>query len=121
MCAVNALNKHAGSLKRLLSQSESLFHGIADACKEAKMIDSSQLEEIFDRNTGQTLKQRVNHFIDCILLFIDICPDDFGVFLRILADKGSGNKAFERVAKKIAQSCKLSMLFSSIIKIRFYS
>ena len=111
VCAVNALNKHVGSLKRLLSQSESLFRGIADACKEAKMIDSSQLEEIFDRKTGQTLRERVDHFIDCILLFIDICPDDFGVFLHILADKGSGNKAFVTVAERIAQSCKLSICY----------
>ena len=110
VCAVTALNKHAGSLKRLLSQSESLFHGIADACKEAKMIDSSQLEEIFDRKTGQTLRERADHFIDCILLFIDICPDDFGVFLHILVDKGSGNKAFVTVAERIAQSCKLSII-----------
>ena len=121
MCAVNALNKHAGSLKRLLSQSESLFRGIADACKEAKMIHSSQLEEIFDRKTCQTSMQRADHFIECILLFIDICPDDFGVFLHILADKGSGNKAFVRVAERIAQSCKLSIIFSLIIRIRFYS
>ena len=121
VCAVNALNKHAASLKRLLSQSESLFHGIADACKEAKMIHSSQLEEIFDRKTGQTLRERADHFIDCIISVVDICPDYLKVFLYILADKGSGNIAFVTVAERIAQSCKLSMLFSSIIKIHFYS
>ena len=74
------------------------------------MINSSQLKEIFDRNTGQTSMQRADHFIDCILLFIDICPDDFGVFLRILADKGSGNKAFVTVAERIAQSCKFCLI-----------
>ena len=71
------------------------------------MIDSSQLEDIFDRRTGQ---KRADHFIDCILLFINICPDDFGVFLHILADKGSGNKAFVTVAERIAQSCKLDII-----------
>ena len=110
VCAITAFNKHAGSLKRLLSQSESLFRGIADACKEAKMIHSSQLEDIFDRKTGQTLRDRADRFIECILLFIDICPNDFGVFLRILADKGSGNKAFVAVAERIAESCKLSII-----------
>ena len=110
VCAVNALNKHAGSLKRLLSQSESLFHGIADACKEAKMIHSSQLEEIFDRKTGQTLRERADRFIDCIISVVDICPDRLKVFLYIVADKGSGNIAFVTVAERIAQSCKLSII-----------
>ena len=119
MCAVNALSEHAGSLKRLLSQSEPLFHDIADACKEAKMIHFSQLEEIFDRNTGQTLRQRVDRFIDCIISVVDICPDHLKVFLCIVADKGSGNIAFVTVAKNIAQLCKLSIIFSSIIKVMF--
>ena len=74
------------------------------------MIDSSQLEEIFDRKTGQTLKQRVNHFIDCIISVVDICPDRLKVFLYIVADKGSGNIAFVTVAERIAQSCKLSII-----------
>ena len=110
VCAVNALNKHAGSFKRLLSQSESLFRGIAVACKEAKMIHSSQLEEIFDRKTGQTLRERADHFIDCIISVVEICPDHLKVFLYILADKGSGNIAFVTVAERIAQSCKLSII-----------
>ena len=119
MCAVNALNKHGGSLKQLLSQSEPLFRGIADACKEAKMIDYSQLEEIFDRKTGQTLRERADRFIDCIISVVNICPDHLKVFLCILADKGSGNIAFVTVAERIAQSCKLSIIFSLIIKVMF--
>ena len=106
VCAVNALNKHADSLKSVLSRSEPLFHCIADACKEARMIHFSQLEEIFDKKTGQTSRERVDHFIECIISVVAICPDHLKVFLRIVADKGNGNIAFGRVAEMIAQSCK---------------
>ena len=59
---------------------------------------------IFDKMTGQTSRQRVDEFIDCILSVLEICPDQLDVFLRILKEKGSGNIAFITVAERIAQS-----------------
>ena len=45
------------------------------------------------------------------------CPDQLDVFLSMLKEKG--NMALIRLAERIAQSCKLSIIFSLIIKLHF--
>ena len=109
MSAVNALKKHRGDIKRVFSMSEPVFHEIAGACRDVKLIHSIEYNTIFDEKTGHTLIQRADKFIECILSVVGICPDQLEVFLHILADKG--NIAFIRLAERIAQSCKLSIIF----------
>ena len=104
MCAQNALKKHHDKLKSLLSRSEPIFRDIAGACKVATIIHSTEYDKIFDDKTGQSLLERADHFINCIMTVVDVCPDQLGVFLNIVMNKG--NIAFVRVAELISQSCK---------------
>ena len=115
--AVNALKKESGSLKRLLSKFEANFRDVAGACKEINMIDPTEYDEIFDGMNRQTLSERANQFIEGLILIVEICPDQLDVFLHILKKKG--NVAFITVAERIAQSCKLSIVFSLTIKVMF--
>ena len=118
--AQDALKKHSGDLKELLSKSEATFRGIAGACREVKIINSFEYDEIFDGMTRQTLAERVDQFLEGIISMLKHCPDQLDVFLSMLKEKG--NMALIRLAERIAQSCKLSIIiFSLIIKIRFYS
>ena len=119
MSAVNALKKESGGLKRLFSKFEANFRDVAGACKEINMIDSTEYDEIFDDTNRRSLSERADQFIEGLILIIELCPDQLDVFLHILKEKG--NVAFIRVAERVAQSCKLSIIFSLIIKIRFYS
>ena len=105
-CAQDALKKHSGDLKDLLSGSEATFRGIAGACREVKIINSFEYDEIFDGMTRQTLAERVDQFIEGIISMLKHCPDQLDVFLSILKEKG--NIALIRLAERIAQSCKLS-------------
>ena len=116
VCAVNALKKQNGSLKRLCSKFESNFRDIAGARKEVNMIDS---DDIFESMSHHSLSERADQFIDRIILIVEICPDQVDVFLCILADKG--NITFIRVDERIAQSCKLSIIIYFNIKMCFYS
>ena len=106
MCAQDALKKHSGDLKDLLSRSEATFRGIAGACREVKIINSFEYNEIFDGMTRQTLAERVDQFIKGIISMLKHCPDQLDVFLSMLKEKG--NMALIRLAERIAQSCKLS-------------
>ena len=105
-CAQDALKKNSGDLKDLLSRFEATFHGIAGACREVKILNSFEYDEIFDGMTRQTLTVRVDKFLEGIISMLRHCPEQLGVFLKILIDKG--NMAFIRLAERIAQSCKLS-------------
>ena len=116
-CAQDAIKKHSSDLKELLSRSEATFRGIASACKEVKIINSFEYDEIFDGMTRQTLAERVDQFIEGIISMLKHCPDQLDVFLSILKEKG--NIALIRLAERIAQSCKLSIIFSLIIKVIF--
>ena len=115
--AVNALKKESGSLKRLFSKFEANFRDVAGACREINMIDSTEYDEIFDGMNRQSLSERADQFIEGLMLIVELCPDQLDVFLHILNEKG--NVAFIRVAGRVAQSCKLSILFSLIIIIMF--
>ena len=107
-CAQDALKKHSGDLKDLLSRSEATFRGIAGACREVKIINSYEYDEIFDGMTHQTLAERVDQFLEGIISVLKYRPKQLGVFLSILIDKG--NIALVEVAERIAQSCKLSII-----------
>lgn len=98
----NALENNRGDLKDLLSISEPIFRDIASACREKRLIVSTEHAVIFDEMTGQTLMQRADKFIDYISSALKFCPDQLDVFLDILREKG--NIAIIRVAEKIAQS-----------------
>ena len=104
--AQNALKKHSGDLKDLLSRSEATFRGIAGACREVKIINSYEYDEIFDGMAHQTLAKRVEQFLEGIISVLKYRPQQLGMFLNILIDKG--NIALVEVAERIAQSCKLS-------------
>ena len=67
--------------------------------------------------TRQTLAERVDQFLEGIISVLKYHPKQLGVFLNILIDKG--NVAFVVVAERIAQSCKLNIIFSLIIKVMF--
>ena len=107
-CAQDALKKHSGDLKDLLSGSEATFHDIAGACREAKIINSLEHNEIFDSMIRQTLARRVDQFLERIISMLKHCPDQLDVFLMMLKEKG--NMALIRVAERIAQSCKLIII-----------
>ena len=107
--AQDALKKHSGDLKELLSKSEATFRGIAGACREVKIINSFEYDEIFDGMTRQTLAERVDQFLEGIISVLKYRPQQLEVFLNILIDKG--NIALVEVAKRVAQSCKLSIIF----------
>ena len=106
MCAQNALKKHSGDLKDLLSRSEAIIRCMAGACKEVKIISGTEYDEIFDGMTRQTLAERVDQFLEGIISVLKYHPKQLGVFLNILIDKG--NIAFVVVAERVVQSCKLS-------------
>ena len=112
MCAQNALKKHSGDLKDLLSKYEATFRGIAGACKEVTIINCIEYNKMFDDMIHQTLAERVDQFIEGIILVLKYRPKQLGVFLNILIDKG--NVAFVEVAERIAQSCKLSTIYFNI-------
>ena len=116
MRAQDALKKHSEDLKELLSDM-SIFADIASACKQPKIITSSQYQGIFDETNRKTVPERVDQFMNYVTSVVKSCPDLLVVFLHILSDKG--NIAVVRVAKGIAQSCKLSIIFSLIIKVMF--
>ena len=107
--AQDALKKHSGDLKELLSKSEATFRGIAGACREVKIINSFEYDEIFDGMTRQTLAERVDQFLEGIISVLKYRPQQLEVFLNILIDKG--NIALVEVAERVAQSCKLSIIF----------
>ncbi|XP_019857432.1 PREDICTED: uncharacterized protein LOC109585748 isoform X1 [Amphimedon queenslandica] len=100
-CAQNALKKQHDKLKSLLSRSEPIFRDIAGACKAATIIHFTEYDKIFDDKTGQSLLERADHFINCIISVVDVCPDQLEVFLNIVMNKG--NIAFVRVAELITQ------------------
>ena len=106
MRAQDALKKHSGDLKDLLSGSEATFRGIAGACREVKIINSFEYNEIFDGMNRKTLAERVDKFSEGIISMLKHCPDQLDVFLSMLKEKG--NMALIRLAERIAQSCKLS-------------
>ena len=108
MCAQDALKKHSGDLKDLLSRSEAIIRCMAGACREVKIISGTEYDEIFDGMTRQTLAERVDQFLEGIMSVLKYRPKQLGVFLNILIDKG--NIAFVEVAERIAQSCKLSTI-----------
>ena len=107
-CAQDALKKHKDGLIDLLSKSEATFRGIAGACREVKIINSYEYDEIFDGMTRQTLAERVDQFLEGIISVLKYRPKQLEVFLNILIDKG--NIALVEVAERIAQSCKLSII-----------
>ena len=110
-CAQDALNAHSEDLKELLSD-VTIFGDVAGACKQAKIATSSQHQGMFDDMNHKTVPQRVDQLFNCVLLVVKYRPKELGVFLNILIVKG--NIAFVEVAKRIAQSCKLSIIFSLI-------
>ena len=97
----------------------SIFGDVASACKQSKIITSSQYRGLFDETNRKTVPERVDQFMNCVMSVVKYRPKQLGVFLKILIDEG--NIALVEVAEKIAQSCKLSIIFSLIIRIRFYS
>ena len=107
-CAQDALKKNSGDLKDLLSRSEATFRGIAGACREVKMINSFEYDEIFDGMTRQTLAERVDQFLEGVISVLKYRPKQLEVFLNILIDKG--NIALVEVAERVAQSCKLDII-----------
>ena len=115
-CAQDALNAHSGDLKELLSDM-SIFGDVAGACQQAKIVTFGQYQGMFDDMSHKTVSQRVDWLLNCVLSVVKHSPKQLGVFLNILIDKG--NIALVEVAEKIAQSCKLSILFSLTIKINF--
>ena len=106
-CAQDALNAHSEDLKELLSDM-SIFGDVASACKQPKIITSSQYRGLFDETNRKTVPERVDQFMNCVMSVVKYRPKQLGVFLNILIDKG--NIAFEEVAERIAQSCKLSII-----------
>ena len=86
----------------------SIFGDVASACKQPKIITSSQYQGIFDEMNHKTVSQRVDQFMNYVTSVVKSCPDLLDVFLHILSDKG--NIAVVRVAKRIAQSCKFCLI-----------
>ena len=106
-CAQDALNAYSEDLKELLSDM-SILGDVAGACKQRKIITSSQHQGMFDDMNHKTVSQRVDQFMNYVISVVKSCPDLLDVFLHILSDKG--NIAVVRVAERIAQSCKLSII-----------
>ena len=86
----------------------SILGDVASACKQPKIITSSQYQGIFDETNQKRVPQRVDQFMNCVLSVVKHSPKQLGVFLKILIDKG--NIALVEVTEKIAQSCKLSII-----------
>ena len=106
-CAQEALNAHSEYLKELLSDMP-IFGDVTSACKQPKIITSSQYQGIFDMTIRKTMPERVDQFMNYVMSVVKYRPKQLGVFLNILIDKG--NVALEEVAERIAQSCKLSTI-----------
>ena len=106
-CAQDAFNAHCEDLKGLLSDM-SIFGDVAGACKQANIITSAQHQGMFDDMNNKTVPQRVEQFINYLTSVFKSCPNLLNVFLHILSNKG--NIAVVEVAKRIAQSCKLSII-----------
>ena len=106
-CAQDALNAHSEDLKELLSD-VTMFGDVAGACKQPKIITSSQHQGMFDDMNHKTVSQRVDQFMNCVMPVVKHSPKQLGVFLKILIDKG--NIALVEVAERIAQSCTLSII-----------
>ena len=85
----------------------SIFGDVASACKQPKIITSSQYRGLFDETNRKTVPERVDQFMNCVMSVVKYRPKQLGVFLNIMIDKG--NAAFEEVAERIAQSCKLDI------------
>ena len=105
--AQDALNAHSEDLKELLSDM-SILGDVAGACKQAKIITSGQYRGIFDETNQKRVSERVDQLLNCVMSVVKYSPKQLEVFLNILIDKG--NVAFVVVAKRIAQSCKLSTI-----------
>ena len=105
-CAQDAFNAHSEDLKELLSDM-SIFGDVAGACKQANIITPAQHRGIFDETNRKTVPERVDQFMNYVTSVFKSCPDLLDVFLHILTDKG--NIPVVRVAKRIAQSCKLDI------------
>ena len=86
----------------------SIFGDVASACKQPKIITSGQYQGIFDETNRKTVPERVDKFMNCVMSVVKYRPKQLGVFLNIMIDKG--NIAFEEVAERIAQSCKLDII-----------
>ena len=85
-----------------------IFGDVASACKQPKIITSSQYQGIFDEMNRKTVPERVDQFMNCVLSVVKYRSKQLGVFLNIMIDKG--NIAFVEVAERVAQSCKLSII-----------
>ena len=106
-CAQDALNAHSEDLKELLSDM-SIFGDVASACKQPKIITSSQYRGLFDETNRKTVPERVDQFMNCVMSVVKYRPEQLGVFLNIMINKG--NIAFVEVAERIAQSCKFCLI-----------
>ena len=102
-CAQDAFNAHSEDLKKLLSD-VTMFGDVAGACKQLKIITFSQHQGMLDDMNHKTVPERVDQFMNYVTSVFKSCPDLLDVFLHILTDKG--NIPVDRVAKRIAQSCK---------------
>ncbi|XP_019864035.1 PREDICTED: uncharacterized protein LOC109593372 [Amphimedon queenslandica] len=80
----NDIKKHLNDLKHFLSTSEAMFCDKANGCKEERVINTSQYNELFDRMNRQSLSERVDLFIRKIAFLLELCPDQFSKFLSIL-------------------------------------
>ncbi|XP_019854807.1 PREDICTED: uncharacterized protein LOC109583784 [Amphimedon queenslandica] len=98
----NDIKKHINDLKRFLSFSEAMFRDIANGCKEERIINASQYDELFDGMNNQSLSKRVDVFMGNITLLIEYCTDETSVFLSIL--KEQDHVALSKLADKIAAS-----------------
>ena len=86
----------------------SIFGDVASACKQPKIITSSQYRGMFDTTIQKTVPERVDQFMNCVMSVVKYRPKQLEVFLNIMIDKG--NIALVEVAERIAQSCKLSVI-----------
>ncbi|XP_019859994.1 PREDICTED: uncharacterized protein LOC105314950 [Amphimedon queenslandica] len=99
----NDLKKHLNDLKRFLSTSElSMFRDIANGCKDIKIINSSQYNELFDGMNRQSLSERVGLFVQKITNTIEFCPDHISTFLFILREQD--HVVLSTLADRIAAS-----------------
>ncbi|XP_019852958.1 PREDICTED: uncharacterized protein LOC109582596 [Amphimedon queenslandica] len=99
----NDINKHLNDLKRFLSSSElSMFRDIANGCKDAKIINPSQYDELFDGMNRQSLSERVGVFFQKITNTIEFCPDIISTFLSILREQD--HVVLSTLADRIAAS-----------------
>ncbi|XP_019863944.1 PREDICTED: uncharacterized protein LOC109593189, partial [Amphimedon queenslandica] len=98
----NDVKKHLNDLKRFLSTSEAMFRDIANGCKEVRIINGSQYNELFDGMSRQSLSERVEVFIRKIVFLLELCPDQISKFLSILNNQE--DIALSTLADRIAAS-----------------